>query len=103
MKTTELTAGDKATLRQKFLLQAKCAQRWEAMLEKEGLQVPERIQTFCTLVFADRDCPIDFDRLLAAPDGDFAHDMSGLDRHMNRETCKLEGCFMPRCAFPSRN
>lgn len=29
---------------------------------------------------------------------DFAHDVVGIYRHLNRETCELEGCFLPRFA-----
>jgi hypothetical protein len=41
---------------------------------------------------------IDFERLLAADDFNFIHDVGGIQRHMNRETGKLENCFLPRCA-----
>ena len=34
--------------------------------------------------------------LLAAPDFDFVHDISGICRHLNRNTGFLEGCFTPR-------
>lgn len=41
-------------------------------------------------------CPMDFERLLAAPDFDFTHDICGIARHMNRETGQLGDCFLPR-------
>jgi hypothetical protein len=44
--------------------------------------------------------PLDFDKLLAFPDFDFAHDVFGIRRHINRETGKIEDCFVPRCAKP---
>ena len=43
-------------------------------------------------------CPIDWDKLNAATDTTFAHDISGIQRHINRKTGKLENCFLPRCA-----
>ena len=43
-------------------------------------------------------CPLDFDRLLAFDDFNFAHDMQGIRRHLNRQTGELEDCFVPRCA-----
>lgn len=43
-------------------------------------------------------CPLDFAGLLAAEPLDFTHDICGIARHMNRETGKLGGCFLPRCA-----
>lgn len=42
--------------------------------------------------------PIDFARLLNAEDFDFFHDVCGIIRHMDRETGKLGGCFVPRCS-----
>jgi hypothetical protein len=40
--------------------------------------------------------PIDFERLLAADDFNFAHDVLGIYRHINRETGKLDDFFVPR-------
>lgn len=42
--------------------------------------------------------PIDLDTLLVSSDFDFSHDVFGIMRHMDRETGKLGGCFLPRCA-----
>ena len=41
---------------------------------------------------------IDFERLLAADDANFAHDVFGIIRHMNRDTGKLGDFFVPRFA-----
>ncbi len=43
-------------------------------------------------------CPLDLEKLLDAPDFDFAHDVMGIRRHIDRKTGKLGGCFVPRCA-----
>ncbi len=43
--------------------------------------------------------PLDFKKMLAADDFNLAHDIGGIDRHMNRETGKLEGFFRPRCTL----
>ena len=43
-------------------------------------------------------CPLDLDALLAAPEFDFIHDTMGIREHINRETGKLEHCFLPRYA-----
>lgn len=45
-------------------------------------------------------CPLDFERLLNFPEFDFAHDITGIYRHIDRESGKLENCFLPRCARP---
>lgn len=42
-------------------------------------------------------CPMNFEKLLAADDFNFIHDASGICRHLNRETGKLEDHFLPRC------
>lgn len=34
--------------------------------------------------------------LLDAKDGDFAHDVWGINRHLNREEFTMVGCFVPR-------
>lgn len=36
------------------------------------------------------------EELLDADDGNFAHDIGGINRHLNRTTGKLEDCFDPR-------
>ncbi len=41
--------------------------------------------------------PMDFEKLLAAPEFDFMHDILGIRRHMDRETGKLKDFFLPRC------
>jgi hypothetical protein len=43
-------------------------------------------------------CSLDFQRLLDASPFDFMHDMIGIQDHINRETGKLENCFLPRLA-----
>lgn len=43
--------------------------------------------------------PLDLDNLAAAPEFDFAHDVFGIRRHINRETGVIEDCFVPRCSM----
>ena len=40
--------------------------------------------------------PIDLEKLLVADDFNFIHDVFGIARHLNRETRKMEDCFVPR-------
>lgn len=42
--------------------------------------------------------PLDLPKLLAAPDGDFGHDVFGIRRFIDRSTGQLTQCFVPRCA-----
>ena len=41
-------------------------------------------------------CKLKLDELLSADDANFAHDVFGIQRHINRTTGKLENCFLPR-------
>lgn len=43
--------------------------------------------------------PLDLDKLASAPEFDFAHDVFGIRRHINRETGAIENCFVPRCSM----
>jgi hypothetical protein len=43
-------------------------------------------------------CALDLERLLATDDSNLAHDVFGIRRHLNRDTGKLEGHFVPRLA-----
>jgi len=40
--------------------------------------------------------PLKLEELLNADDFNFAHDVNGINRHMNRETGKLTNSFSPR-------
>lgn len=60
-------------------------------------------QSLCMdLEAADCDIPMDLARLLAADKFNFAHDVCGIVRHINRKTSKLEDCFIPRFAHTRR-
>ena len=43
-------------------------------------------------------CKLDLQKLLDFPDFDFAHDIVGITKHIDRKTGKLGDCFLPRCA-----
>ena len=58
----------------------------------------KRITMGLDLLNAHDDVGIDFSRLLAFDNMDFIHDIMGIRNNMNRETGKLENCFLPRCA-----
>lgn len=42
--------------------------------------------------------PMDFAKLLAADDFNLAHDVLGIERHLDRQTGKLTNFFLPRCS-----
>jgi len=43
-------------------------------------------------------CSLKLEELLAADDFNFGHDVFGIRQNINRETGKLENCFLPRFA-----
>lgn len=45
--------------------------------------------------------PLRLDALLSAPDFDFAHDVFGILRHIDRATGELGNCFVPRASEPA--
>jgi len=49
-----------------------------------------------------RDCPLNFVKLLAFPPDDFAHDIAGINKFLDRATLKLTEFFLPRCSLPAR-
>lgn len=42
--------------------------------------------------------PLDLLRLLNADKFNFSHDIFGIMEHINRNTGKLDDCFIPRCS-----
>lgn len=45
-------------------------------------------------------CPLDFEKLATTDDFTLAHDVAGIIAYMDRETGRLTGHFLPRCALP---
>ena len=43
-------------------------------------------------------CPLKLTELLNTSDFNFAHDVGGIITNINRNTGKLENCFLPICA-----
>lgn len=48
-------------------------------------------------------CPLRLMDLLKADDFNFGHDVLGIRKHLNRDTGKLEDCFLPRFAAPQES
>jgi hypothetical protein len=78
-----------------FILQ--CATRARAIYEEQGVPFDAFECNMDLTATHNHGCPMDFAKLLAAPDFDFIHDIAGIRRHINRETGQIENCFMPRC------
>lgn len=75
-----------------------CANRAVTLYAKYGRKI-DKLDTQMNLSATNANgCKLDFDKLLAADDFNFMHDITGINRHLDRETGKLGGCFLPRCA-----
>ena len=65
---------------------------------KKGLLQFELMSLIIDLTIAHKQFNLDLDRLLNAPDFDFAHDIVGIQNNINRETKVVENHFLPRYA-----
>ena len=59
----------------------------------------DRLSLHMDLAAVNATCPMDGEKLLSFPDGDFAHDIVGINNNINRITGELQNCFVPRCAL----
>lgn len=57
---------------------------------------PTKLDLLMDLTAVHEKTPIDLQRLYVADLANFAHDLGGIRRHLNRETLKLEDGFLPR-------
>jgi len=88
----------KAT-RFEFEMIVKIAERAEAMYEELGMERPDRCTLLMDIEHAHAHIPMDLSAMLTMPRTDFAHDIGGIQRHIDRQTGKLGDCFVPRCAL----
>lgn len=65
------------------------------MAENNGWRY-DRVDAQMDICAAHWSCPLATGRLLAADDFNFAHDVFGIRRHLDRENGKLVDCFLPR-------
>ncbi|HDR9163665.1 TPA: hypothetical protein QDB28_004069 [Burkholderia vietnamiensis] len=75
------------------------AKRYQTLLQSKGLPNVDMLELHMDLTACHANgCPMEWERLNAADDFTLAHDVGGIQRHINRRTGKLENCFLPRCA-----
>lgn len=79
----------------------KIAERAEALYAEQGVRAPDRLTLLMDLEHAHAHIPLDLGAMLQGEDTDFAHDIGGIVRHMDRRTGKLGDCFIPRFALRS--
>lgn len=73
----------------------KIAKRAIAMAAEHGVEW-DLIDCQMDICAANSDVGLDLKKLLAFDDFNFAHDVFGIRRHMDRATAKLTGHFSPR-------
>jgi len=78
-----------------YLTIGKIADRAMAMYKSYGIKL-DRLSLLMDIEFTNEVNPMRLDDFLAADDGNFGHDISGILRHFNRETKVLDDGFSPR-------
>lgn len=76
----------------------KIAVRAVAMAQQSGINYGNLTAEMDITACHCNGMPLDLDRLLAADDFNFAHDVFGIARHINRKTGEIQDFFVPRCA-----
>lgn len=86
----------KAT-KDEYVTIGKIAARASQLAREVGLQYPHS-DVFMDIAHVHEICPLRLSELAEADDGNFGHDVFGIYRHFNRQTLKIENCFLPRFA-----
>lgn len=74
---------------------AAIVKRAHALFQEHGNSA-ERLSIRMDIAAIHLHTPLDLEGLLAADDGNFAHDIGGIRRFLDRETGQLTECFLPR-------
>lgn len=77
---------------------AKIASRAVAVAKEHGVDYDQMTAVMDINACHSNGCPLDLVGLAEAEPFDFTHDVFGIRRHINRDTGKLENCFLPRYA-----
>ena len=80
--------------KENFELIAEIAKR----AERKNLLMFDRMSLRMDLEQATEQFNLKLKELLNADDFNFAHDICGIQNNFNRETLKMENCFLPRYA-----
>lgn len=86
------------TTQNEQLMIATIAGRASALAKRMGVDYSVQEASMDITAVHCNDLKLDLAGLEAANEGDFGHDVFGIRRHINRDTGKLEDCFVPRYA-----
>ena len=79
-----------------------CVARADAIYRQAGGH-PDKISLEMDLSAANANgCPLDLEKLLGFDDGNFLHDIAGIQNNISRTTGRLTGSFVPRSARGAR-
>jgi hypothetical protein len=78
--------------KEKFSMFAKIAKRAEEM----DLLMFDRLSLIMDLECTDDHFNLKLNELLYSDNFNFAHDISGIQNNLNRQTKEMENCFVPR-------
>jgi hypothetical protein len=79
---------------------SKIANRGLKLMQDAGYTALKKLDLMMDLEYTNEVHALDFEKLLAFDDGNFAHDIVGIYENFNRETLQLDNCFSPRCSKP---
>ena len=68
-------------------------------ITKRAVKADPSFDTMCLnmdIIAAHIDSPLKLSELLEADEFNFAHDVYGINRHIDRETGEMNNCFLPR-------
>lgn len=89
------------TNKETYRLVDQIAERAFEVAKGEGIDYPLKSIQMDVLACHLNGCPLDLSRLLSAPPDDFAHDIFGIRRFIDRSTGKIDPRkFDPRCSLP---
>ena len=63
---------------------------------KDNDIIKDRLSLFMDIDFTHRETPLKLQKFLEADDLNFFHDIYGILQNFNRQTKKMENCFLPR-------
>ena len=66
--------------------------------ESKGLLMFDRLSLIMDIEAAHNECNLRLNDLLKADEFDFAHDIVGIQKNIDRDTKQLMNCFLPRYA-----
>jgi|GEM_PF-649351 len=90
--------GDPWLSKEEIKLITKIAARYCAKLMEMDAPPRDQQDVVMDITAVHHQCPLKLEQLLHTDDFNFIHDVAGIEYHLNRETGKLENCFVPRYA-----